>query len=121
MAITHGTAARTALATAILGAIDVGTAGKLVFQTSGEAEAATLTLSATSGSVSGAVLTFAAITSDTDATGGTVDRFEVQNSSSTAIMLGSVGTSGEDINLSSLAIGAGDTVSVSSFTYTASA
>ena len=119
MAVTHGTATRTAIATAVLGEIDAGTAGNLVFRTSGAAEAATLALSLTSGVVSGAVLTFNSISDDTSATGGTVDNATVEDSAAATVLACAVGTSGSDINLSSLSIGVGDTVSISSLTYTA--
>jgi hypothetical protein len=119
MAVTHGTPTRTAIATAVLGEIDAGTAGSLIYRTSGAAEAATCVLSLTSGVVSGAVLTFNAITDDSSATGGTVDNFTIEDSSSVEVLAGSVATSGGDINLSSLSIGVGDTVSTSSLTYTA--
>lgn len=119
MAVTHSTTARTSLANAILDDIDVGAAGLLEFQTSGSAEVATLTLSDPAGSVSGAVLTFSAITDDTSATGGTVAKFELQTSAGAAVVLGNVLTSGGDINLSSLSVGPGDTVSMAALTYTA--
>ena len=119
MAVTHGTPTRTAIATAVLGEIDAGTAGNLVFRTSGDVEVATLALSTVSGTVSGAVLTFSAISDDTSATGGTVAKFTVEDSAAANVLLGAVGTSGSDINLSSLTVGAGDTVSISSLTYTA--
>lgn len=120
MSVTHGTATRTALATAVLGEIDAGAgAGNLVFRTSGDVEVATCPLSVTSGVVSGAVLTFNTITDDTNATGGTVAKFTVEDDAAADVLLGNVQTSGGDINLSSLVVGAGDTVSVSSLTYTA--
>ena len=119
MAVTHSASARNSLANAILDDIDVGTAGNLVFQTSGTAEVATLALSLTSGVVSGAVLTFNAISDDASATGGTVDRFVIQTSAAADVVLGNVLTSGGDINLSSLSVGIGDAVSMSSLTYTA--
>lgn len=119
MAITHASGIRTTIATAVRDAIDVGTAGKLVFLTSGDVAVATLTLSDPCGTVSGAVLTFSAITSDTNAAGGTVAKFALRTSASADCVLGAVATSGSDINLSSLTVGAGDTVSVSSLTYTA--
>jgi dTDP-4-amino-4,6-dideoxygalactose transaminase len=67
------------------------------------------------------VLTFSAITSDTNAAGGTVATATLQTSADVVCVHCAVSTSGSDINLSSLAVGAGDTVSVSSLTYTASA
>ena len=58
-----------------------------------------------------------AITSDTNATGGTAGYVALLKSDdSTVVATGSVGTSGADLNLSSLTIGAGATVSCSSFT-----
>ncbi len=119
MTVTHDPVTRNNLADVVLADIDVGSNGLLEFQTSGSAEVATLTLSDPAGSVSGAVLTFSAITDDTSATGGVVDRFELQTSAAATVVLGNVQTSGGDINLSSLTVGAGDTVSMSALTYTA--
>lgn len=119
MAVTHGSATRTSIATAVLADIDAGTAGNLVFRTSGAVEAATLALSTVSGVVSGAVLTFNAISDDTSATGGTTDNATVEDSAAAIVLACNVQTSGGDINLSSLTIGVGDTVSISSLTYTA--
>ena len=121
MAVTHPAAVRTIIADAVVDSIDVGGAGSLIFQTSGDVEVATLTFSATAfGAASGPTATAAAITSDTSATGGTVAKFKIQNGSAAdAGFAGAVSTSGSDINLSSLAVGALDTVSISSLTYTA--
>jgi len=120
MAVTHSTTTRTSLANAVLDDIDVDVgAGNLEFQTAGAAEVATLALSDPAGSVSGAVLTFSAISDDTNATGGTVAQFEIQANLGGAVVLGNVLTSGGDINLSSLVVGVGDTVSMSALTYTA--
>ena len=120
MAVTHSAATRNAIADAVLAEIDIDVgAGTLEFQTSGAAEAATVTLSDPAGTVSAAQLTFSAITDDTSATGGTVDRFVIKSNGGGSRVLGSVATSGGDINLSSLVIGVGDTVSISSLTYDA--
>jgi len=121
MAVTHPTAVRTIMADAVVDSIDVGGAGSLVFQTSGDVEVATLTFSATAfGAASGATATAAAITSDSSATGGTVAKFIINNGSAAqAGFAGAVSTAGSDINLSSLAVGSGDTVAMSSLTYTA--
>jgi len=121
MAVTHGVPMRNALADAVLAEIDADVgAGTLEFQTSGAAEVATLTLSDPAGTVTTSVLTFSSITDDTSATGGTTDRFVVKDNSGDVVLLGSVATSGADINISSTVVGAGDTVSISSLTYTAS-
>jgi len=123
MAVTHPTAVRDIIANAVVDSIDTGGAGSLIFQTSGDVEVATLTFSATAfGASSSGTATAAAITSDTSATGGTVAKFKIQNGSAAdAGFAGAVSTSGSDINLSSLTVGAGDTVSISSLTYTAPA
>ena len=112
-------AARNAACDAIVDLIDVGGAGTLVFQTSGDVEVATLTFSATAfGAASVGVATAAAITSDTSATGGTVAQASIFSGAASKILELVVLTSGGDINLSSLSVGVGDTVSVSALTIT---
>jgi len=94
----------------------------LVFNTSGNAEVATLAFGATAfGAASSGTATANAITSDTSATGGTVAKFQAKSGAGTVIFEGAVSTSGSDINLSSLVVGVGDTVSISSLTYSAPA
>lgn len=117
---TISTAARNAACDAITALLNAGGAGKIVFKTSGGTAVATLPFSATSfGASSVGVATANTITSDTNAAGGTTDHAEFQNNAGTAVFTTvSVGTSGSEINLSSVAIGAGDTVSVSSLTIT---
>lgn len=114
------TAARNAACNAVVDLIDAGAAaGALVFRTSGNAEVATLPFSDPAfGNASTGVATASAITSDTSATGGTTDRATLEDSDANTVITASVGTSGEDINLSSVAIGAGDTVSMTSLTVT---
>ncbi len=114
------TKARNAAVAAVAALMDEGSgAGALVFRTSGSSEVATLQFSDPAfGSPSTGVVTASAITPDTNATGGTTDRATLEDSDANAYITASVGTSGEDINLSSVAIGAGDTVSMSSLTVT---
>jgi hypothetical protein len=123
MAITHGSTTRDAVCNAVVDRLDLGSgtsAGRLVFQTSGGTAVATLALSNPAfGNASSGVATANSITSDTNAAGGTTTKFELRDRDAVAVILGAVGTSGSDINLSSVIIGAGDTVSVSSLTYTA--
>jgi hypothetical protein len=123
MALTHLTALRNTLADAAVDSLDTGSgaaAGSLEFRTSGDVEVATLTLSnPAAGAASSGTATFSAITSDTSATGGTVAKFALKDRDGTAKIFGSVSTSGADINISSLSVGAGDTVSVASLTYSA--
>lgn len=125
MAITIQTAARNAACDAIVDLVDGGAgAGTIEIKSAastvaGTSEVATLTFSDPAfGAAAAGVATAAAITSDTNATGGTASDYTVFDSNSTAIWQGSVGTSGQDLNLSSTTIGAGDTVSISSFTMT---
>jgi hypothetical protein len=122
MAITLTTAARNAACDAIVDLVDVGTTdanGDIVFMTSGSVEVATLALSAPAfGASSVGVATANTVSSDTSATGGTVALFKIQNKDNTEIFRGTVTVSSGDINLSSLTVGASDTVSMSSLTVT---
>ena len=128
MALTHTTAIRAAMASAVLTAIDTttgggDTTGDLVFMTTASAAVATLTWSATPAFATnaGATWTMNAINDDTSATGGTVGLFKFQNRNNVEVFRGTVTATGGggDIEMSSLAVGSGDTVSVTSFTYTA--
>jgi hypothetical protein len=114
------TAARNAACNAVVDLIDAGSgAGTLVFETSGDVEVATLTFSDPAfGNASNGTATASAITSDTNATGGTVAQASAYDSDSNKVMELTVNTSGADINLSSLTVGAGDTVACTSLTVT---
>lgn len=114
------TAARNAACNAVVDLLDAGAgAGALVFRTSGASEVATLAFSDPAfGNAATGVATASAISPDTNATGGTTDRATLEDSDANTVLTASVGTSGEDINLSSVVIGAGDTVSMSSLTVT---
>lgn len=117
---TISTSARNAACNAVVDLIDAGSgAGLLVFRTSGDTEVATLTFSDPAfGNAATGVATASAITSDTSATGGTTTKATMEDSDATEVIEATVSTSGADINLSSTAIGASDTVSVSSLTVT---
>ena len=119
MSLTHTESVRNGLSDYV---VDQLNSGNLVIMTTGEGtEVATLPLAASAfGAASSGTATAGTITSDSSATGGTAATFKMETSGNTRIFGGSVGTSGEDLNLSSLTIGAGDTVSVSSFTYSSS-
>jgi hypothetical protein len=109
--------------------VDAGAAGgKLVLYSGSRpatggsitTEVATLTFSTTAfGAAAAGALTANAISDDASATGGTATWFRVTDSDDTFVMDGDVGTSGSDLNLTDVAIGAGSTVSVSSFVITA--
>jgi hypothetical protein len=128
MAVTHSTAMRNTLADAITTAL--GASPKLVFRLAGTVAApgtavATLTMSASPfGAAASGVITAAAITSDTAATGNAaaVANATLQTSAGTVVVHCAVAASGSDINMTGgLTVGAGDTVSCSSLTYTAPA
>ena len=128
MSVTHSATMRNTLATAVLTAIDAGgAASQIVFRLSGTVASpgtavATLTASDPAGTVTGAVLTYSAITSDTNAAGNAspVAAATLQTSAGTVVVHCAVAASGSDINMTGgLTVGAGDTVSCSSLTYTA--
>ncbi|SMP00132.1 hypothetical protein SAMN06265173_1733 [Thalassovita litoralis] len=120
MGVTLTTAARNAAVDAIADLVDAGTSdanGDLVIMTAGDVEVATLALSNPGfAAASGGAAAADTISDDTNATGGTAALFKLQDRDNTEVLRGTVGTSGADLNLSSLTIGAGDTVSVSSLT-----
>lgn len=87
---------------------------------SGNTLLAELTVSgAFAGSASAGVLTVNSVTSDTSANAtGTATFFRVLTSADSAVIQGTVGTSGSDLNLNSTALQSGAQVSISSFTIT---
>ena len=87
---------------------------------SGNTLLASLPLSATSApAASNGLLTFNTITDDSsaDATGTAAFYRVFQSDGTTAEFQGTVGTSGESLNLDTVSITIGDTVSITSFTY----
>jgi hypothetical protein len=127
MALTHVTAVRNGLADYLVDLLDDGTTdaqGDLVIMTSGDVEVATLALSNPAfGAAASGTATASAITSDSSATGGTAALFKLQDRDNGEVVRGTVTATGGggDIELSSVTIGAGSTVSISSLTYSASA
>ena len=88
---------------------------------SGNTLLATLPLSSTAApGASAGVLTFSTITADSsaDAT-GTASFFRLLTSGATAVVQGTVGTSGADINFNTVSFTSGSNVAVSSLTITA--
>lgn len=122
-AVTHPVAVRDVLADTVVDLLDAGAgAGFLIFKTSGDAEVATLTFSDPAfGNSSVGIATANAITDDSNATGGTTDRFDGEDSNNLDVFFGSVGVSAQDINLSSVVIAASDTVAVTALSYAAPA
>jgi len=125
VAVTHPSAIRNGIADYVVDQIDLSSPpGKLVFQTSGGAAVASLTFSNPAfGSAASGTATASAITSDTNAVGGTTTKAELRQGGATAIVLCSVTNTGGggDIQLSSTVVSAGQTVAVSSLTYSAPA
>lgn len=126
MAVTHPVAFRNTVADLVDSTLS--TTAKLVFRLSGTAAApgtavATLSMSNPAfGAASSGVITASAITSDTNATGNAspVATATLETGAGTVIVHCAVAASGSDINLTGgLTIGAGDTVSCSSLSYTA--
>ena len=126
MAVTHPTAFRDTVADLVDSTLS--TTAKLVFRLSGTAASpgtAVATLSMANpafGASSSGVITAGTITSDTNATGNAspVATATLQTGAGTVIVHCAVAASASDINMTGgLTVGAGDTVSCSSLTYTA--
>lgn len=123
MAINNiATDVRNDIVDAVTAQIDAGAAGgTLAIYTSAFGTLlATLTFSTTSfGAASSGTATAASITSDSsaDAT-GTAAVFRVADSDTNTVFEGTVGTSGADLNLNTVSITSGDTVSITSMTLT---
>lgn len=123
MAVTHPTAVRDGVCNFVVDQLDEGTPpGTLVFQTAADAEVATLTFSNPAfGASSSGTATAGAITSDSDATGGTITKARLKNAAGTDKILCSVTATGGggDIELDDITVDAGQVVAVTSLTYTA--
>lgn len=117
MAVAHVANTRSALATAVLN--EISNNGQMTLRTSGGVEVATLTLPTTSGTVSGPTITFGTFADDTSATGGLVAHIRMETSGGVEVYR--FNASGDGVTLSSLNIGALDTVQCGSMTYTAPA
>jgi hypothetical protein len=123
MSISHGTPTRTAIADTVVDRVDAGGgAGKLIVR-AGTTVLGTVTLA---GTAFGAAANGVATLSGTPKTGtasarGTADNFLCQDFSSVTIFAGSVGTtgSGSDMELATVSITNGDTISITGGSYTA--
>lgn len=115
---TLATIARNAAVDAVAGLLD---SGNIRFETSANNEVATCNFGATAfGSASSGTATANSIADDTNATGGTIDHAKLRTSGAAEVMTVTCTATGGggDIELTSLVIGAGDTVSVTSLTLT---
>lgn len=121
MALVLEVALRNVLADAIDNEVNtgVGTA-ELRFETSADAEVATIPLQnpAFGAAATGTITLQGTPIQDTTATGGTVAQFSIYDRDATKQLEGTVATSGGDINMSSLVVGANDTVELTSFSIT---
>lgn len=114
------TSARNAACDAVVDLLDAGAAaGYCQFETSGDAEIATLPMSDPAfGAAAAGVATANSITSDTNATGGTIAQASFYDSNNVKRFEMTAGTSGTEIIVSSTSVGAGDTVAMSALTVT---
>lgn len=117
MAVTYNTAVKTERMTATM---DYFANGTLEILTAADAVLATFGLDAAGGSVAGAVWTLVFDASTVTATGtGTAAKAQIKTSGGSAHITGlTVGTSGSDINLDSVSITTGQSVTLSSATIT---
>lgn len=124
MSLVHVVAIRNSLADLVVDLIDAGAgAGYIEFQTSGDVEVATCPFGDPAfGAAATGTATANAITDDSSATGGTIAKFRIKDSDNTEVFSGTVTVTsgGGDIELTSVIIGAGDTVSMTSLTYSSS-
>ena len=126
MTLTHTNAARTVMADTCVDLLEVGTtdaAGDLMIMTSGDSEVSIhLLTNPAFGGASNGVAAAAAIADDTDANGGTAAKLMFQDRDNDEVFRGSVTATsgGGDIELDNVIVGAGVTVSITSFSYNAS-
>jgi hypothetical protein len=121
MALTLETNARNALSDALDDLVNTGSGtANIKFETSGDVEVATVDLQnpAFGASSTGTITLAGTPLSDSSATGGTVAQFSIYNRNGTKVLEGTVSTSGADINISSVTVGATDQVTLTSFTIT---
>lgn len=118
--MTLETAIRNGACDSVVDSIDAGAAaGYIQMETSADAELATLTMSDPAfGAASSGTATASAVASDTNANAGTIAQGSIYDSNAVKKFELDAGTSGTYIIVSSTSVGAGDTVSMSSFTVT---
>ncbi len=101
------------------GVVDLLNSGFIVFETAAHAEVATCTFGNPAfGNAAVGVGTANAIVDDSTATGGTVGHAHITKSDTSEILACTAGVAAEEFVLTSVTIGAGDTVSVTSLTIT---
>ena len=121
MALTLETVLRNVLADAIDNEMNTGAGSSdMRLETSGDVEVATIVFQNPAfGTAATGVITLNGVPlSDTNATGGTVAQFSLYDRDGTKQLEGVVQVTGADLDLSSLSVGATDTVELTSFTIT---
>ena len=121
MAVTITTGTRNAACDAVVDLVDVSAPGALKIYTTGLGTLlAILDMGNPAfGAAAAGVATANAISDDTSADNtGTAAEFKLEDGAASEVLRGSVGTVGEDINLNTTSITAGDTVSISALTVT---
>lgn len=121
MALVLETALRDVLADAIDNELNTGAStANMKLETSGDVEVATINFQNPAfGNASTGVITLNGVPlEDSNATGGTVAQFSLYDRDGTKQLEGVVAVSGQDLDLSSLSVGATDTVELTSFTIT---
>jgi hypothetical protein len=124
MALSHGSATRTALCNAAVDRIDLGSGtatGYLRFLSAADATICNITLAnpafAAASGPSAALLGVPLVGSVTAS--GTITKFRFLDRDAATIIEGTVGLSGADINLTSVTPGIGDSIQIDGITYTA--
>lgn len=121
MALTLETVLRDVLADAIDAELNIGAGtSNMKLETTGDVEVATIDFPnpAFGASSTGTITLLGVPLSDTSATGGTVAQFSLYDRDGTKQLEGVVQVSGADLDLSSLSVGATDTVELTSFSIT---
>lgn len=125
MSIVHSTAARNAAADAVVDLLDTGSgdpAGDLRLLTSGDVVLVTMPLANPAfGASSSGVATASAIADATAAASGTAAKFQLRDRDNNNVITGTVTATGGggDFEVDNTNIASGQTVSVTSLTYTA--
>jgi hypothetical protein len=121
VAVTHPVAIRNGICSYVVSQIDLNTPpGKVVFLTAASAVVASPTFANPSfGAPASGTATANAISDDTNAVGGTIAKAELRQGGATPVILCSVTATGGggDIQMNSVVVSAGQTVKVSSLTY----
>jgi len=115
------TATRNALADAFDALVNTGAGtAQLRLETSGDVEVATFDLQNPAfGAAASGVITLQGVPiQDTSATGGTVAQGSIYNRNGDKVSESPAATSGQEITMSSLVVGAGETVTLTSLTVT---